>query len=342
MPEFKDDLENIVLSGGGLRGIAYVGVLRALEEFGLSDQIKCYAGASIGGIAAALMSLGYTYSELYDFVKNFEYDLVSDIQLMGILTNFGLETGLKIERFLQALIHRKTAKREFTFKEHHQLTGKILVINATCLSTGKVEHFSAVSHPDMPVYLALRMTISIPILIAPVKYNDKLYADGGMLENFPLKLFPADKTLGIRFSRSVISTDSIDSFETYCVRTLSCVYREMNRLKDESITGYKQIVITLPLSTFQFQLDKKTRKMMYREGYIETRKRLLELGFKIKTKAGLVQSLITEIDIAIDNNEHKPHDTGDNRSDEEIHKSKARRRSSGTDTIINRNPSKSK
>ena len=319
--EFKDNLENIVLSGGGLRGIAYIGVLRALEEFGLTTQIKCYAGASIGGVAAALISLGYTYTELYDFVKNFKYDLVSDIQLMGILSNFGLETGSKIERFLQALIHRKTTKRELTFKEHHQLTGKILVINATCLNTGKVEHFSAVSHPDMPVYLALRMTISIPILIAPVKYNDKLYADGGMLENFPLKLFPADKTLGIRFSRSAISSDNIDSFETYCIRTLSCVYREMNRLKDERISGYKQVVITLPLSTFQFDLDKKTRKMMYREGYIETKKQLLELGFKPRSGTGLVQSLVTEIDNALnDSNEQDKHtNNGTDKGNEETY-----------------------
>ena len=313
---FKDNLENVVLSGGGLRGIAYIGVLRALEEFSLTNQIKCYAGASIGGVAAALISLGYTYSELYDFVKNFNYDLISDIQLMGILSNFGLETGLKIERFLQALIHRKTDKRELTFKEHHEITGKILVLNATCLNTGKVEHFSAVSHPNMPVYLALRMTISIPMLIAPVCYKNKLYADGGMLENFPLKLFPADKTLGIRFSRSIQSNDTIDSFEEYCVKTLSCVYQEMNRLKDERISGYNQVVITLPFSTFQLELDKKTRKMMFREGYLETRKRLLELGFKPNTKSkcgtGLMHSLITEInnDVVVSN---EPSDNSDSK-----------------------------
>ncbi len=292
-----DIIKNIVLAGGGLRGIAYIGFLRAMEEFDLIKSVERFSGASIGGIAVALISIGYGHVELYDFVRNFEYDLVSDIQLTGILSNFGLETGNKIEYFLQSLIFHKTGKRELTFKEHFELTGKTLVLNATCLNTGKIEHFSAANAPDMPIYLALRMTISLPLLIAPVKYNGKLYADGGMLENFPLKLFPASGTLGVRFSRTLSVSEDISSFETYCVNTLSCIYREMNRLKDEKITGYKQILIDIPFNSFQIDIDKKSRKTMYRTGYNATKKQLLELGYQPCKNNGLIKSIMNDLHI---------------------------------------------
>jgi predicted acylesterase/phospholipase RssA len=330
-------IKNLVFSGGGMKGISYIGVMRALEEFGILKDIECFSGASVGGIFAALCSLGYRYSELYDFVKNFEYDLVSDIQLLGILSNYGLETGIKIERFIQILIKRKTGKMELTFKEHKEKTGKNLVINATCLTTGKVEHFSSENTPDMPLYIALRMTISLPVLISPVKWNGKLYADGGMLENFPLKLFPPEHTLGIRFSRTPILTGEISSFEEYLVRTLSCVYMEMNRLKDEKITGYTQIVIKLPFSTFQFNLTKKNRKKMYKEGYFETKKRLFELGYNLSENIcglGLVKSIVTEIDSSkIENDRTDTRSTTSNKKSSPIANT-TRKREHRTRTII--------
>jgi len=165
-------IKNLILSGGGLRCMAYVGALRALEEYGLIQGVEKFAGTSAGAIFATLFSIGYHYTELYDFVRNFNMDNLKDIQILGITENFGLETGLRITRFLESLIKYKTGSRHTTFKEHFQLTGKRLYINATCLDNGTEVFFSVDTHPDMPIVIALRMSIAIPIIISPVRWNN--------------------------------------------------------------------------------------------------------------------------------------------------------------------------
>ena len=85
-------IRNIAFSGGGASGFALAGVLKAFEEHKILQNVKSMSGSSAGAIFATLITIGYTYAELYQFVRDFEYKFVSDIQILGILDNFGAET----------------------------------------------------------------------------------------------------------------------------------------------------------------------------------------------------------------------------------------------------------
>src|SRR5438105_15119715 len=63
-------IRNLVLKGGGVRGVAYVGALEELDRFGVLEGVERVAGASAGGITAVLLGLGYSVEEIKEIVEN--------------------------------------------------------------------------------------------------------------------------------------------------------------------------------------------------------------------------------------------------------------------------------
>lgn len=293
MSRFK----NLVFGGGGLRCLSYIGVLRSLEEQNLISQFENFAGASAGAIFATMISIGYTHSDLLDFVINFEYEFVKDIQILGVPENFGLDTGQKIDRFLQLMIRRKTGKTDLTFQEHHELTKKRLYINAVCLDDYSLHYFSVDTHPAMPIHVALRMSISLPILISPVRWEDKLFIDGGVLDNLPVALFRNEPavTLAVCVERVTDKTaQRIDKFETYCFKVFNCIYDELVKLKRKEMCLEKFTVISIVTdghTAFSFNIDRHHRKKLYRNGYRAASSVLKKI---IPQSNGLVQSIVDE------------------------------------------------
>jgi len=296
-----DKFKNIVFGGGGLRCLSYIGALRALEEQGIIPHIKAYSGASAGAIFATMLSIGYTHAELKDFIKSFEYEYVRDIQIFGINENFGLDTGNKMERFLQLMIRRKTGKLELTFKEHYDLTKIKLFINSVCINDRTLHYFNVDTHPNMPIHVALRMSISLPPLISPIKWENKVYVDGGLLDNIPVSVFNTEQeqTLIIKIEKYEAQSQNIPDFETYCLAVIDCMFNELVRLKHKDINLDKYSIINIPHgghSSFSFSIDKQQRKRLYRNGYTvsSTWLKKLKLQTPNAVDKGLVQSIVSE------------------------------------------------
>lgn len=292
----------LVLSGGGLRGFSYIGTLKALEEYGIVQNIQTLVGCSIGAVMAAIIAVGYTSEELYDFILNLEYDKLKDLNLLGYLENFGMETGTKIQQFLRLLLKKKTQIEDITFQQLYQRTGKKLIINATCLNEHRVEFFDHEKSPGMSVALALRMSISLPFIFSPIKYQNKYYVDGGLLDNFPIHLFMDQrKVLGIRLPNSIESYTNINNLEEYLYHLWGCVYTEIAKTK---ISNLKETnIIDLPINwihALQLHVTQKERIKLYKQGYKFTKKYLKK---KIQSQQGkethkidnLVESILNDI-----------------------------------------------
>ena len=313
-------IKNLVFSGGGLRGIpSYVGALKALEETGIIDGVQCYAGASIGAVFATLVSVGYTHQQLYEFVQGFQYEMVKDIKILRIMDTFGIESGDKVEKLIQLMIDYKTKSTGtgagttagtttgtttgttgsgggggLTFAEHYALFKKRLLINATCLETGQIEIFDHEKTPNLQISKALRMTISVPVLFTPVKWNDKTYVDGGLLDNFPIKYFDPEVTLGIRCGSNMENgTWEIDSFETFCYRSWECIYQEMSRMRLGDTTNYYVITINSCLNLLNITLTREQRRKAYKTGYTTVINYLQKkLGLKKQINNSLLMQFI--------------------------------------------------
>ncbi len=161
----------IVLSGGGARGIAHIGVIKALEEKGV--QIAAISGTSAGAVIGALYAYGYQPEEILDMIQKTSF-LRS---LRPALTKVGL---LKIEN-LRHIFLKYMPENDF---------GRLkipLTVAATDINKGETTFFSR-GELIMPILASC----CVPVLFQPLKYGDGLYVDGGILDNLPVEGVMAD------------------------------------------------------------------------------------------------------------------------------------------------------
>lgn len=218
---------DLVLEGGGVRGIGHVGALSVMEEQGYSWQH--IAGTSAGAFVAALLAAGYSASELYDIMKTevqfsrFARDPGLDglfvVEALHMLQRAGMHTG----NFLETFIRQKLRARGIASfgdlvlnprePKHSNFRYRLTVI-ASDISTGTMlrlpqDMLRFGLDPDaLDIAQAVRMSASIPFFFMPVrkKHTDgsaSLIVDGGLLSNFPISLFdvpgaPRHPTFGLR------------------------------------------------------------------------------------------------------------------------------------------------
>ena len=105
----------------------------------------------------------------------------------NLLMKYGLCSGDELENWLGSLIAKLTGNKDITFLQLYNKYNKKLIITGTDIQQRKIDYFSHINNPDMLIRTAIRISTSIPFLFAPVHYNNTVYVDGGVLENFPFK-----------------------------------------------------------------------------------------------------------------------------------------------------------
>ncbi|MED4854860.1 patatin-like phospholipase family protein [Bacillus atrophaeus] len=194
---------NLVFEGGGVKGVAYVGVLEVLEQHHILENIKRVGGTSAGAIVALLVGLGYNPTDLKKRLSEMDLRQFMDSDLGFIRDSFRLLTdghgwykGKKFLKWIEERIEEKGLDKNITFNEvKNNPKIKNIYLQGTNLSTYRVETFSAEDprYADMKIKDAVRISMSIPLFFSAVKMNDSFYVDGGLLSNYPVRLFDRDK-----------------------------------------------------------------------------------------------------------------------------------------------------
>jgi NTE family protein len=216
------DYKNLVLEGGGVRGLAYAGVFSVLEQKGILQQIEKVGGSSAGSIAGMLVCIGYSAAEIDSLMMELPVQKFKDGYggLVGkykrLKTDFGIFKGDAFEKWLQQLVAHKTGNPKLTFDQLHRLhltnsLYKDLYCTGTNLSKQQLEIFSYEATPGLPIALAVRISGGVPLYFEPVALDNQLheikkndtvsfvnyYVDGGMLCNYPISMFDSCEDGGI-------------------------------------------------------------------------------------------------------------------------------------------------
>jgi len=233
-------IENLVFEGAGIRGIAYAGVIKELEQQDILSQVKKVGGTSAGAIVALMISLGYNSDEISNIIGSTDFRSFNDGKylfaggLNRLKKYFGWYRGNAFERWLQKIISEKTGNADISFKELKNGGFKKLYVTGTNLNQQKLVIFSNESFPQMKVKDAVRISMSIPLYFEPLYMDEKgaiikrpkdkrkvsVMLDGGFIANYPIQLFddpdlPAERrinpaTLGFRIDTDEqISNDSL-------------------------------------------------------------------------------------------------------------------------------------
>ena len=160
----------LVLSGGGARGLAHIGVLKMLENNGI--HIDWISGCSMGGLIGALYAVGYSVHEIENIAK--KYTTVREMINLVDRTprRRGLIVGQRLKNLLSTLIGKDTQFSD---------TRLPLVINAVDLISSKEIILNTGN-----LLNAVMATISVPGFFAPVEIDHLQLIDGGTLNNLPI------------------------------------------------------------------------------------------------------------------------------------------------------------
>lgn len=209
-------MENgLCLAGGGVKGAAHIGAIKALEE--ASIKFDYVGGTSSGSIIACLYACGFTSDDMYKIFKKYckriKYvDFINIIKLIlgliftGRIVIDGLNSGKQIENLINKVCNKR---KIYTIKD----IKKSLIIPSVNLCNGKVICFSSCKNEniklentifvnDIEIGKAVRASCSYPVVFSPCKYKNIKLIDGGIRENVPwkeLKKIGAKKVLNIMF-----------------------------------------------------------------------------------------------------------------------------------------------
>lgn len=230
---------DLVFEGGGVKGIGLVGAYSILEERGYRPVNM--AGTSAGAIVAALVAAGYSAEELYKVMSEIPFeefkdraweDFVPGLSFAAsLILDHGIYEGERFLAWIRKLLHEKVDPEgdEITFGDllrdppieelRYRYTLQVIVSDVTdrkMLVLPRDAQALGYRHPDfMPVALAVRASMSIPIFFEPVTITDNagkkhVLVDGGMLSNFPVWLFDAPpEVTAVRptFGLKLVETD---------------------------------------------------------------------------------------------------------------------------------------
>lgn len=171
-----------LFGGGAIRGLAYVGAIRAMEELGVEFDI--IGGSSVGSIFATLLACGYKSYELENLFMKVNFELFKDIHL-GLGKGLALSKGGIFVDWLNELIEQKISlknKKNISFKD----LNKALVIITTNLTHFKTQEFSKFVTPDFEVAKAIKISSSMPGLMPPFRYEGTDLVDGDLQKASPM------------------------------------------------------------------------------------------------------------------------------------------------------------
>ena len=228
-------IKNLVFSGGGQRGVAYVGCLRALRSLGVKlTSLHGVAGTSVGALFALALALHFTIEEIEEKVLHLNVQNILQIDLCELYHNHGLDNGDKVKEYICTLFHQKQCNPAITFHQFWMKTNIKFVVIGANLQTLKDTEFSYENTPTVPVIDAIMASISIPVLFTPksILQSPHVYVDGGLINNFPINVFDSHDTLGIRLTcSSETDHDKYTSLVQYLSRVVYCILEQAEELQ---------------------------------------------------------------------------------------------------------------
>jgi NTE family protein len=309
--DLEQDIKNIkinknykylVLSGGGIKGICYCGALQILEKENILQNLTGFAGTSAGSLVAALLAIGYNSTEIKDIIYKLDFNTLIDDKT-GIIrdtynffSDYGIAPGKTVNEVIGTLIENKTGNSNYTFKDLYTEKHINLVIVGTNLNTRKSIYFN--HNNSIPIVDAIRISMGIPFLFEPIKYNDMYCVDGGLLNNYPLNVFdglnpeiinedfnfckPNPHVLGLNIITKSDITDlkggshEISSLFEYCSSIIDTLMVENERRVMMPAFWLRTINITCPeYPSTNFNLNNKQKDEL-----IEIGKKTLDQHFK--------------------------------------------------------------
>jgi len=170
----------LILGGGGFRGLAHIGVLKALERLGI--PISEYGGTSIGAIIAAMAASGMKPKEIEEIGLSIRQNDIFDLNYQGFLTRPSRIQGLCKGEKLKQLI-----KRIIPVSRFNELQ-RPLFLSSVDIGNGEMVFWGMSPNDEVLLHDAVYSSCAIPGIFPPQRIGETFYVDGGVVDSLPIQL----------------------------------------------------------------------------------------------------------------------------------------------------------
>ncbi|TBN04315.1 patatin [Hyunsoonleella flava] len=239
----------LVLSGGGARGVAHIGVIKALEEYQILPTH--ITGSSAGAIVGALYAYGYNWEDIFSFFKN--------IQILNIKKYaIGKPGFIDAEKFYVDF-------KGYIKEDNFSALKKSLTITATDILNGNLKTFSSGE-----LIKPLLASAAVPGVFSPVKINDSYYVDGGVLNNFPIEFLQSHCDTIIGSYANWVNEISVKDLK-HSHQVIERAFKIQSVKKDYAKFNYCDVIV-VPKALSRFgTFDKKHLDEILNIGYNATK-----------------------------------------------------------------------
>ncbi|MCD4828267.1 MAG: patatin-like phospholipase family protein [Candidatus Cloacimonetes bacterium] len=259
----------LVLSGGGARGLAHIGVIKVIEEAGI--DVDCVTGTSMGSIIGSLHAIGYSGIEIEALVREIDWDVIMydrlprrqiSMEEKRDLARYIGSFPIDLDKFSISLPSGLVAGQNFqtmmarvTLSVHHIDNFRHFPRPFLCLATD-VETGEPVVLDHGNITECVRASMSIPSLFTPVELDGRLLVDGGIMRNFPVQEvrdLGADIVIGCDVSLALYKREELSSL----VRIMhQCISFQGIR---SILEGYEQTDILIQPEVAEYSITDFTR-----------------------------------------------------------------------------------
>ena len=268
----------LALSGGGVRGAAHVGAIKALEENGI--KIDAIGGTSAGSIVGALYAMGYTTDEMYKLFNYFSKSVMAispryffggkekrGMQLGGLSSGENIELAIEEAAKLKNIKNIKDIQMPVAFPATDLISDREIIFT-NCENMQGEEYIH-----DIEIGKAVRASCSFPGMYAPLEYDKYQLADGGIFDNLPTaetKKLGVDKVIAIKFGLK--SPRKQKTLYNIAMKSLDLMTENLIK---ESIKQ-SDYVIEIDLKDVKpFSISKL--EYAYQQGYLQTLDHIIKL-----------------------------------------------------------------
>ena len=277
----------LCLAGGGIKGAAHIGVIKALEEENI--KIDCISGTSSGSIVAAMYAMGYNSNEMIKLFKGYAkeitkvnwkmiFKLIFGLIFERKITIQGLNNGNKLAEIINLQAKQKNIKLMSDIKMPIIIPSVNLYDGSICLfsSIRKDRKYSdeVIIIDDIDVGKAVQSSCAYPGIFSPVQLNNKNLVDGGVRENLPwkeLKNIGVDKIISVGFEEEKKSKRKVNILD--CITGSMGIM--MHELYNYEINGIDYLLKIKTKDTWLLEIDKTDE--LYDNGYITAKKEMKKI-----------------------------------------------------------------
>lgn len=272
IPLYQSNRKNIlVLSGGGIKGLATLGALKKLKELKIIIHPEILCGSSVGSLICLLLNIGYNPEDIYNILEKLDFAqlIKCDINSLFESSCLGINSPDPIIYVILCLMEKKNINQKITFKELFLLTNRKLIITGTCVNDISAHYFSVDYTPDMMIINAIRISISIPFIFKPFKYDNKIWVDGGCMNDYPIDLF-TDKlndVVGIYLDDEYSFDNEFNDVISYSLKVMKCIAKGLNLFKLQLFDANTIKIVCDNNLAINWEITSKEKKQLFDLGY---------------------------------------------------------------------------